>query len=135
MSIEDLIPDRIFLSPTSRCLTVADIDVIDEDGNLIPKIDRGYSWVVNEKDPGGCNPEFISLDKLWHKPSEKPKPLRKGMLSIGCLIRYKSGAFEYGEYWFGPADGWHDPFVAEEIKLETIKSWCYINDLLPKGGE
>lgn len=89
MSIEDLIPDRIFLSPTSRCLAVADIAVDDEDGNLIPKIDRGYSWVVFEKDPGGCNPEFVNLKRLWHKPTEKPNSIRKGMLSVGCFIRYK----------------------------------------------
>lgn len=66
-----MIPDRIFLSPTSRCLAVADIDVIDEDGNLIPKIDRGYSWVVNEKDPSGCNPEFVNIDRIISRILDK----------------------------------------------------------------
>lgn len=137
MNIEDLIPSRVFLAPLSRSLSVADVEAIDEEGNLIAKADRGYSWVVSDKDPSKCNPEFISLDKLWHKPTEVPKPFRKGMLAVGCLIRYKSGAFEYGEYWFGDGfNKWVDPVAASlDIDINLIHSWCYIKDLLPKGGE
>lgn len=135
MNTDKLIPNRVYLMPLSRSLIISDIDTINEDGELIPKEDRGYSWVVTEKDPGRCNPEFINVENLWHKPSEKPKLIKKGMLSVGCFVRYKYGDFGYAEYWFAPFDKWQDPIVSDDIKLEDIESWCYVIDLLPKGGD
>lgn len=134
MNIEDLIPDRVFLSPASKSLPAGE-EYIDEDDYLRDKCDRGHAWLAFEKDPGKCNPEFINIQRLWHKASEEPKPIKKGMLSVGCLVRYKSGAFEYAEYWFAPFSHWQDLVLNEDINLELIDSWCYIKDLLPKGGE
>lgn len=131
MSIEDSIPDRVFLHPMTKSLPTSKA-YTDEDGNLHKQEDIGYTWVVSEKDPGKCNPEFVNIQRLWHKPSEKPKPIKKGMPAVGCFVRYKSGAFEFAEYWFAPFNHWQDPVFNEDINLELIDSWCYITDLLPK---
>lgn len=101
-----------------------------------PEIDEGI-YVASERKAfkDGANwaiSEF--LKELWHDASEKPKN------NAQCVV-YAS--FEYDEY---PEDnfsdytvstynnGWYEDYFPSEADV-IIKKWCYISDLLPKGGE
>ena len=63
---------------------------------------------------------------IWHDPSEEPE-------SDKCiLIRFVDykGNVEYGTDILAPPITWNN-----WVEICKITKWCYVEDLLPKGGE
>lgn len=65
-------------------------------------------------------------EAIWHDASEKPE-------SDKCiLIRFVDykGNVEYGTDILAPPITWNN-----WVEICKITKWCYVEDLLPKGGE
>lgn len=70
--------------------------------------------------------EYINIDFLWHDASEEPE-------SDKCiLIRFVDykGNVEYGTDILAPPITWNN-----WVEICKITKWCYVEDLLPKGGD
>lgn len=63
---------------------------------------------------------------LWHDASEEPESDKF------ILIRYVDykGNVEYGTDILAPPITWNN-----WVEICKITKWCYVEDLLPKGGE
>lgn len=63
---------------------------------------------------------------IWHDASEKPQ----GSAAILYLWHDEQGGMDVG------IDGIFDDFEWKKfVECNKITKWCYINDILPKGGE
>lgn len=63
---------------------------------------------------------------LWHDASEKPQ----GSAAILYLWHDEQGGMDVG------IDGVFDDLEWKKfVEYNKITKWCYINDVLPKGGE
>ena len=63
---------------------------------------------------------------IWHNASEKPQ----GSAAILYLWHDEQGGMDVG------IDGVFDDLEWKKfVEYNKITKWCYINDILPKGGE
>lgn len=95
--------------------------------NYVDEADEDKTWSEEPISVYDCkmqNREYTDLSSLWHDTNEEPR------LNQWFLAQIGDNAF--------------DTFVMEMDKNEdwkewsngiNIKSWAYISDLLPKGGE
>lgn len=70
--------------------------------------------------------EYININSLWHHTSEEPKIDKPIIIQYASLVNgvsYDSNR-HIAEY----------PWERHVENLQILK-WCYIDDLLPKGGE
>lgn len=77
---------------------------------------------------------------IWHDASEKPNT------SSACLVEVEIEAAEeltnttgYAESRYDAKSGWCTEYLSELDYVPgvtyEIKKWCYIEDILPKGGK
>lgn len=111
---EKKIPQRIYIKDSQ--LAECEIEgIADARINAVP-----YKCV------SGKICEYINVDNLWHDASEEPE-------SDKCiLIRFVDykGNGEYGTDILAPPITWNN-----WVEICKITKWCYVEDLLPKGGE
>lgn len=111
---EKRIPQRIYIKESQ--LAECEIEgVADARINAVPY--KGGSGKL-------C--EYINVDNLWHDASEKPQ----GSAAILYLWHDEQGGMDVG------IDGVFDDLEWKKfVEYNKITKWCYINDILPKGGE
>lgn len=64
-------------------------------------------------------------EALWHNTSEEPQVAKQ------ILVQWlNEGEVDYEADWVFPGVDW-----CIYVKNNNIIKWCYIDDLLPKGGE
>lgn len=69
------------------------------------------------------------LHNLWHPASEEPATTNNENEFVECLVQFKDGMVNLYSY-----DTWHHWWVCDSdnnIFLEKISRWLYINDLSP----
>ena len=78
-----------------------------------------------------CRASFVNgvkwfKEAIWHDASEKPQ----GSAAILYLWHDEQGGMDVG------IDGVFDDLDWKKfVEYNKITKWCYINDILPKGGE
>lgn len=88
------------------------------------EIDEGVS-VSMRRDAFRKGAEWFK-NALWHDASEKPQ----GSAAILYLWHDEQGGMDVG------IDGVFDDLEWKKfVEYNKITKWCYINDILPKGGE
>ena len=70
---------------------------------------------------------LVDLSKIWHDANEEPDGDKWKILCVdvynGCWVENRINAFFLHNRW------------NEYAEVELVKTWAYISDLLPKGGE
>lgn len=77
---------------------------------------------------------------LWHDVSEKPNTGSACLLEVEIEAAEELGnTIDYVESWYDAKSSWSVDYlsVLDDAPGVTydIKKWCYIEDLLPKGGD
>lgn len=78
-----------------------------------------------------CHASFVNgvkwfKEAIWHDASEKPQ----GSAAILYLWHDEQGGMDVG------IDGVFDDLEWKKfVEYNKITKWCYIDDILPKGGE
>lgn len=90
-----------------------------------------FANVRNSKDNVCMKVGFLSgvkwfKEAIWHDASEKPQ----GSAAILYLWYDEQGGMDVG------IDGVFDDLEWKKfVKYNKITKWCYINDILPEGGD